>query len=73
MRPKSQILKSLARHFQSRQAKLRHGFIHYGLITVHGQQDLKFGVVNHYVCDEMNVCYPRNPISLACQFEDCCS
>ena len=51
--------------------KPRHGFIRYGLITIHGRQDLKFSVINHYVCDEMNVCYPRNPISLACQFEDC--
>ena len=51
--------------------KLRHGFICYGLITDYGRQDLKFGVINHYVCDEMNMCYPWNPISLACQSEDC--
>ena len=60
-------------HGGTRQAKLRHGFICYGLITFHGQQDLKFGVINHYVCDEMNVCYLLNPISLTSQFEDCCS
>ena len=28
-------------------AKLRHGFICYGLITIHGRQDLKFVVINH--------------------------
>ena len=54
-----------------RQAKLIHRFIRYGLITVHGQQDLKFGVINHHICDEMNVCYRQNPISLTSQFEDC--
>ena len=55
----------------ARQGNLRHGFIHYGLIIVHERQDLEFGVINHYVCDKMNVCYPRNRISLTSQIEDC--